>query len=189
VRQGYHQQVAQLLEARFPEVVATQPELVAHHYTAAACLEQAIGYWQRAGHHAAQRSAMQEAVRHLTQGLALLAEVRTMMEQNGVRYVNAELHRLEGELRLRQSTPEASLSETCFQQALAVARQQQARSLELRAAMSLARLWQAQGKGQEAYDLLAPVYDWFTEGFDTADVIDAKQLVDELRPEKMPPMT
>jgi predicted ATPase len=72
-RQGYHQQIAQLLEARFPEVVATQPEVVAHHYTAAACPEQAIGYWQQAGQHAAQRSATQEAVRHLTTGLELLA--------------------------------------------------------------------------------------------------------------------
>ena len=73
VRQGYHQQMAQLLEARFPEVVETQPEVVAHHYTEAACPDQAIGYWLRAGQHAAQRSANQEAVRHLHTGLGLLA--------------------------------------------------------------------------------------------------------------------
>jgi predicted ATPase len=73
VRQGYHQQMAQLLEVRFPEVVETQPEVVAHHYTEAACPEQAIGYWQRAGQHAARRSAMQEAVRHLRTELELLA--------------------------------------------------------------------------------------------------------------------
>jgi class 3 adenylate cyclase/tetratricopeptide (TPR) repeat protein len=72
-RQQYHQQVAQLLEARFPEVVETQPEVVAHHYTEASCSEQAIAYWQRAGQRAAQRSANQEAVRHLTTGLELLA--------------------------------------------------------------------------------------------------------------------
>jgi predicted ATPase len=82
VRQGYHQQVAQLLEARFPEVVEAQPELVAHHYTEAACPEQAIGYWQRAGQHAARRSAHQEAVRHLTTGLELLATRPDTPERN-----------------------------------------------------------------------------------------------------------
>ncbi len=72
-------------------------------------------------------------------------------------------------------TPEA-----CFQKAIAIARNQQAKSWELRAAMSLARLWQSQGKCQDAYDLLAPVYGWFTEGFDTADLKDARGLLDEL---------
>ena len=71
-------------------------------------------------------------------------------------------------------------AEACFQQALDVSRQQQAKSFELRAAMSLARLWQRQGKRQEAYDLLAPIYGWFTEGFDTADLKDAKILLQEL---------
>jgi predicted ATPase len=117
------------------------------------------------------------------QGLSLLAEARTIIDQNGQRYVEAECHRLEGELRLRQSESDASQAERCFQQALEVARQQQAKSLELRAATSLARLWQSQGKRQEACDLLAPVYNWFTEGFDTADLMDAKQLLDELSAE------
>ena len=71
-------------------------------------------------------------------------------------------------------------AEACFQQAIAVAQQQSAKSWELRAATSLARLWQQQGKQAEAYQLLAPVYDWFTEGFDTADLQDAKTLLDEL---------
>ena len=70
--------------------------------------------------------------------------------------------------------------EDCFQKALDIARHQQAKSLELRVAMSLARLWQSQGKRQDAYDLLAPVYGWFTEGFDTADLQEAKTLLDEL---------
>jgi predicted ATPase len=73
--------------------------------------------------------------------------------------------------------PEA---EPCFQKALSVAQNQSAKSLELRAATSLARLWQSQGKRQEAYDLLMPVYKWFTEGFDTADLKDAKGLLEEL---------
>ncbi len=87
---------------------------------------------------------------------------------------------LKGELLLRQAVPDEQNAETCFHQALDVARQQQAKSLELRAATSLARLWQSQDKRQDAYDLLAPVYNWFTEGFDTADLIEAKTLLDEL---------
>jgi hypothetical protein len=71
-------------------------------------------------------------------------------------------------------------AESCFHQAIAIARNQSAKSWELRAATSLAKLWQRQGKRQEAYDLLAPVYGWFTEGFDTADLQDAKALLDEL---------
>src|SRR5262249_12195777 len=72
-RQQYHQRIAQVLEAQFPEITATQPELLAHHYTEAGLAEQAIGYWQRAGQHANARSAHVEALSHLTQGLALLA--------------------------------------------------------------------------------------------------------------------
>jgi predicted ATPase len=83
-------------------------------------------------------------------------------------------------LLLHQAVPDAGQAEACCHQALAVARQQQAKSWELRAATSLARLWQSQDKRQAAYDLLAPVYDWFTEGFDTADLIDAKALLGSL---------
>jgi predicted ATPase len=71
-------------------------------------------------------------------------------------------------------------SATCFQQAIAIAQNQSAKSLELRAATNLARLWQSQGKRQDAYDLLVPVYEWFTEGFDTADLQEAKELLQEL---------
>ena len=98
------------------------------------------------------------------------------------------MHRLRGELlllRAAKSHPapgsqDQHEAETCFQHALDVSRQQQAKSLELRAAMSLGRLWQHQGKRQEAYDLLAPIYAWFTEGFDTADLQEAKALLDAL---------
>ena len=89
----------------------------------------------------------------------------------------AELCRLHGELLLQQALPEAAQAEACFQQALALARQQQASSWELRAAMSLARLWQQHGKQAEAQAVLAPVYGWFTEGFDTADLQAAKALL------------
>ena len=81
---------------------------------------------------------------------------------------------------LQQHAANQAEAETCFQHALEMARTQQAKSFELRAATSLARLWQQQGERQEAHDLLAPVYGWFTEGFDTADLQEAKALLDEL---------
>ena len=91
----------------------------------------------------------------------------------------AEIDRIEGELALK-SPPDAARAEVYFERALAVARQQQAKSWELRAAMSLARLWRDQGKLQQARELLAPVYGWFTEGFDTRDLKEAKALLEEL---------
>jgi predicted ATPase len=94
---------------------------------------------------------------------------------------NAALYRLKGELLLRRSAEHQAEAESCFRQALEITRHQGAKSLEMRAAMSLARLWQYQGKYAEAYELLAPVYGWFTEGFDTADLQEAKALIDELR--------
>jgi len=120
-------------------------------------------------------------------GLAALEEALSLVEQTGERYYEAELHRQQGELLLlraamshpAQGSQEQHDAETCFQHALDVARRQEAKALELRAAMSLARLWQQQGKHAEAHALLAPVYGWFTEGFDTADLIEAKALLDE----------
>ena len=91
----------------------------------------------------------------------------------------AEIDRIEGELALK-SPPDAAKAEEYFERSLAVARAQQAKSWELRAAMSMARLWRNQGKRAEARDLLAPVYGWFTEGFDTLDLKEAKALLDEL---------
>ena len=85
-----------------------------------------------------------------------------------------------GELWLRQIPPDTAQADTCFQQALAIARQQQARSWELRAALSLSRLWQQQGKDAAARDLLAPIYGWFTEGFETVDLQEAQVLLEQL---------
>jgi predicted ATPase len=113
-------------------------------------------------------------------GLTVLTEALALVDTTGERWYAPELHRLKGELLLQQSSDNQAEAETCFQQAISTARSQQAKSLELRAATSLARLWQQQGKRQEAHDLLAPVYNWFTEGFDTADLQDAKALLDEL---------
>ena len=102
------------------------------------------------------------------------------MEITELRHYAAELYRLKGALLLQQAVPDAAQAEACFQQALAIARQQQAKSWELRAAMSLSRLWEHQGKRAEAYELLAPIYGWFTEGFDTADLQEAQALLEEL---------
>jgi predicted ATPase len=123
------------------------------------------------------------------EGLSAIGDALALVEQTEERYYEAELYRLQGEFWLRGSRTKTCQAEKSFQKALDIARQQQAKSWELRAATSLARLWQVQDKRQDAYDLLAPVYEWFTEGFDTADLIEARSLVDELRPEKMPPMT
>jgi predicted ATPase len=97
-----------------------------------------------------------------------------------VRLWEAELYRLRGELLLQQPVAPPGEAEVCFQQALAVARGRQAKSWELRAAMSLSRLWQQQGQRAQADDLLTPIYGWFTEGFDTADLQEAKALLEEL---------
>ena len=113
-------------------------------------------------------------------GLTALAEALTVVDKTGEQWYAPELYRLKGELLLQQSSDHHPEAERCFQHALAIARHQQAKSLELRAATSLARLWQQQGKRQEAHDLLAPVYERFTEGFDTADLKDAKALLDAL---------
>jgi predicted ATPase len=114
------------------------------------------------------------------EGLRTLHEALEAMQTTEERMYEAEVYRLRGELLLQQSAEQQGEAEASLQQALTVARRQEAKSLELRAAMSLSWLWQRQGKRQEAYDLLAPIYGWFTEGFDTADLQEAKVLLDEL---------
>jgi predicted ATPase len=115
------------------------------------------------------------------EGLHLLAEALVHMDTTGERHYASEVYWLKGELLLRQAIPDEAQAETCWHQALDIARHQQTRALELRAAVSLARLWQHQGKRHEAHDLLTPVYHWFTEGFETPDLQEAKALLDELR--------
>jgi predicted ATPase len=120
------------------------------------------------------------------EGLSALSEALTLVNKTGERYYEAELYRLKGELTLAQSSVQSLGSsvqkeaEACFCKAVEIARRQQAKSLELRAVMSLAKLWQRQGKPKEAHEMLAEIYNWFTEGFDTKDLQDAKALLDEL---------
>jgi predicted ATPase len=120
--------------------------------------------------------------RQTEEALNVLAEALTTVQKTGERLYEAELQRLTGELLLTQEGTRQRWEEAeqCFDAALAIARRQQAKSWELRAAMSLSRLWQQQGKRAEARDLLLPIYGWFTEGFDTADLQEAKALLEEL---------
>jgi predicted ATPase len=113
-------------------------------------------------------------------GLTVLTEALALVDTTGERWYEPELYRLKGELLLQQASDNQAEAEHCFHQAIEIARSQQAKSFELRTAISLARLWQQQGKRQEAHDLLAPVYSWFPEGFDTADLQEAKALLDAL---------
>jgi len=146
-------------------------------------------------------------------GLRVVAEALAVVEKNEERWHEAELYRLAGELSLRIGEPESgrigdveneaenrregfsfadspfrrfsvSSPEECFQKAIEIARRQEAKSLELRAATSLARLWQQQGKHKEAHSMLSEIYGWFTEGFETKDLQDAKALLAELGEER-----
>jgi predicted ATPase len=114
------------------------------------------------------------------EGLAVLTEAEAFVARTGERYQEAEVHRVKGDLLLAHPTPDPAQAEAAFREALEVARRQSAKSFELRAATSLACLLRDQGRGEEARALLHPVYDWFTEGFDTKDLKDARALLEEL---------
>jgi predicted ATPase len=114
------------------------------------------------------------------EGLSMVAEALALVEKTGIRFHEAELRRLQGELLLKQAAPDSRQAETCLHHALDLARSQQAKSIELRAAMSLSRLWHQHGKKEEACRLLKEIYGWFTEGFDTPDLQEAKALLEEL---------
>jgi predicted ATPase len=136
--------------------------------------EAARPYWLALRAIACQKAGQPE------EGLTLLAEALATAHTTGEGWWEAELARLRGELLSQQAVGQPGEAATWVQRALAVAHRQEAKSLELRAAMSLARLWQQQGQRAEAYHLLAPIYGWFTEGFDTADLQEAKALLEAL---------
>ena len=110
-----------------------------------------------------------------------IGEAMIAVETNKERWCEAEVHRVAGEIALKPPEPDAAKAEAHFERALHIAHTQQAKSWELRAAMSMARLWRDHGKRQQAHDLLAPVYGWFTEGFDTLDLKEAKALREQLK--------
>ena len=119
-------------------------------------------------------------MRQTADGLMAIEKALTWAQRSHERQHEADLYRLKGELLLQQAPTQQSEAEVCFQQAIEIARHQQAKSRELCAATSLARLWRGQGKTTEARDLLGPVYNWFTKGFETADLKDAKAWLEEL---------
>jgi predicted ATPase len=132
-------------------------------------------------------------VEQFEEGLSVLAEALAVVDKTGERSYEAELYRLKGMLTLQKvsevssqlsvPSPQAEAEQEAaadFLKAIEIARHQQAKSLELRAVMSLSRLWQQQGKREEAHALLAEIYGWFTEGFDTTDLQEAKALLAEL---------
>ena len=112
--------------------------------------------------------------------LRCIREAETALRLTKPRLFEAEVNRIAGEIALMSPEEDTAKAEAYFERALSVARQQQAKSWELRAAMSMARLWRDQGKRDEARELLAPVYGWFTEGFDTLDLKEAKVLLEQL---------
>jgi predicted ATPase len=147
--------------------------------------KQAVGAGILQSYHLALLAEAYGKAGQVEEGLAALAEALTVVDKNGERFYEAELYRLKGELTLQskvqgpQSQVEAE-AEDCFLRAIEIARRQLAKSLELRAVTSLSRLWQQQGKKNEAHKLLAEIYGWFTEGFDTKDLQEAKALLAEL---------
>ena len=120
----------------------------------------------------------------LEAGLTVLTEALTLADTTGDHLCEPELYRLKGVLLLQQNADNQIKAENCFHHALEIARTQQAKSFELRTATSLARLWHSQGKHDEARQVLGDVYNWFTEGFDTADLKDAKALLEVLGEEQ-----
>jgi predicted ATPase len=127
------------------------------------------------------RQAETEAARgHFDSGLAIVDEAIGLSERTSHHSFDAELHRARGNMLLCVKRPEPDAAEAAFVRAIEIARGQQTKAFEIRAAMSMARLWRDQGKRDEARELLAPVYGWFTEGFDTRDLKEAKGLLEEL---------
>ena len=116
----------------------------------------------------------------VAEALKTIDDAYQAVEKIGEQWWHSEVRRMRGDLLLSRSPGDANEAEICFGQAVEIARSQSAKSHELRATTSLARLWQSQGKETEAHELLAPVYNWFTEGFDTPDLKHAKALFDEL---------
>jgi class 3 adenylate cyclase/predicted ATPase len=172
--QGFPQQIVRAMLLRGWALAAS-----GHGEEGIAQIQQGLAAYQATGS-ARERlyymTLLAEASAQVGQTTEGLEAVATLAKSEA-HWWEAELYRLRGELLLRLLAPQGE-AEACFQQALTVARRQQAKSLELRAAMSLCRLWQQQGKRHEAHELLAPMYGWFTEGFDTADLQDAKALVE-----------
>jgi tetratricopeptide (TPR) repeat protein len=143
----------------------------------------AIGTRQQHGYFLSLLAEALNQAGRIEEGLEALREAMDVARQTNEPYYEAELHRLRGDALVKAGAGSPSEAESCFHRAIEIARQQQAKSFELRAVISLARLWRQQGKRAEARQMLSEIYGWFTEGFDTADLSDARELLDELSSE------
>jgi predicted ATPase len=192
-RRALHARIAETLETQFAEVAENQPELLARHCSQAGPIDKAAAQWGKAGQRSLESSALVEAAEQLTHALNEIATlpaspslrrdqiklqvafVVALMQTKG--HAAPDTKASLDQARFKPKSSENLRETRCcdlWSCALMVARQQQAKSWELRASMSLARLWRSQGKLQQARELLAPVYGWFTEGFDTHDLKEAK---------------
>jgi predicted ATPase len=173
-----------MMEAVARIMLAAAQAMQRTDHESAGKIRQAIALYRATGtkiqstHHLSLLAQALAACGHYSEGLAVLREAADLIEETGERYVEAEIHRLKGDLVLAGNG--RAEAEACYVRALEVARSQEARSFELRSATSLARLWGEQGRNAQARELLAPVFGWFTEGFDTADLKEAKALLNEL---------
>ena len=149
-------------------------------FTSGMAAYQSIGSTLFGSQHLSYLASAYAEVSQFEEAWRCISESMTAIETTKESWYDAEVNRVAGEIALKSPKPDAAKAQACFERALSVARQQQAKSWELRAAMSMARLWRDQGKVQQARELLAPVYGWFTEGFDTRDLKEAKALLDEL---------
>ena len=185
--------IALATEQGFPLFLALEPLFrgwavaqQGHEVEGLSQIHEGLAAWQATGaefwqsRHLAILAEAYGKSEQVEKGLTTVAEALAFVERTGERFYEAELYRLQGELLLQQSEDNAPAAAASFHKAIEIAQHQQAKSWELRAATSLARLWQSQGQTAEARDLLAPVYNWFTEGFDTADLKDAKRLLERL---------
>jgi len=148
--------------------------------TARFCLAASTSRWVRYSRPRLTPLALLNLARAHAELAGCIGQAITVIETTGETWSEAEVHHIGGEIALLMPNPEAAKAQAYFERALTIARAQQAKSWELRAAMSMVRLWRDQGKRDEARALLAPVYGWFTEGFDTFDLKEAKNLLDEL---------
>jgi predicted ATPase len=171
--------VIRIMQGSAKAMLAPREEFVAEVREAIAGYRATGARTQGSYHLALLAQALAVRGRH-GEGLVVLHEAAAFAAETGERFVEAEIHRLRGNLLLAQSGDGSAEAEACYLKALEVARAQEARSFELRAARDLARLWTERGERARAEDLLAPVYGWFTEGFDTADLKEAKALLDGL---------
>ena len=176
---GYFRQFG-LLNKGSVQVIAGETDDAIRILTAALAAQQVSGEIVWRSWYCANLAQAYAAGGHLNDAWRCINEASAAMEEANERWCEPEVYRTTGEIALRSPKPDVANAEAYFERAIGVAREQEAKSWELRTVTSMARLWRDQGRPKEAYDLLAPVYGWFTEGFDTRDLKEANALLNEL---------